>query len=34
MDRQTLLRYLPDPASNLAVHVAPGANLEAVRSEK
>jgi putative ABC transport system permease protein len=33
MDRATLLRYLPDPApSNLAVYVAPGADLEAVRS--
>jgi putative ABC transport system permease protein len=32
MDRDTLLRYLPDPTpSNLAVFVAPGANLEAVR---
>jgi len=34
MDRQTLLRYLPDPApSNLAVYVAPGTNVETVRSE-
>ncbi len=34
MDRETLLRYLPDPApSNLAVYVAPGANVETVRSE-
>jgi putative ABC transport system permease protein len=34
MDRQTLLRYLPDPApSNLAVYVAPGTNVEVVRSE-
>jgi putative ABC transport system permease protein len=34
MDRQTLLRYLPDPApSNLAVYVAPGASVETVRKE-
>ncbi|MDP9339160.1 MAG: ABC transporter permease [Acidobacteriota bacterium] len=34
MDRETLLRYLPDPApSNLAVYVAAGADGEAVRSE-
>jgi hypothetical protein len=34
MDRQTLLRYLPDPApSNLAVYVTPGTNVETVRSE-
>src|SRR6202162_1300708 len=34
MDRQTLLRYLPDPApSNLAVYVAPGTSVETVRSE-
>ena len=32
MDRSTMLKYLPDPApSNLAVYLAPGANLEAVR---
>jgi putative ABC transport system permease protein len=32
MDRNTMLRYLPDPApSNLAVFVAEGAKLEAVR---
>lgn len=32
MDRQTMLRYLPDPApSNLAVYVAPGASVEGVR---
>jgi putative ABC transport system permease protein len=32
MDRNTLLRYLPDPApSNLAVFVASGANVDAVR---
>ncbi len=32
MGRDTLLRYLPDPApSNLAVFVAPGANIDAVR---
>jgi putative ABC transport system permease protein len=34
MDRNTLLRYLPDPApSNLAVFVAPGASVDAVRAE-
>ena len=34
MDRQTLLRYLPDPApSNIAVHVAPGANAVKVKKE-
>jgi putative ABC transport system permease protein len=34
MDRQTLLRYLPDPApSNLAIYVSPEANLDAVRHE-
>jgi putative ABC transport system permease protein len=34
VDRTTMLRYLPDPApSNLAVYIAPGANLEAVRAE-
>ena len=34
MDRETLLRYLPDPApSNLAVYVAAGADVETVRSE-
>ncbi|MGB7231532.1 MAG: ABC transporter permease, partial [Candidatus Acidiferrum sp.] len=34
MDRQTMLRYLPDPApSNLAVYAASGASLGAVRKE-
>ena len=34
MDRDTLLRYLPDPApSNLAVYVAPGVSPETVRAE-
>lgn len=34
MDRQTMLRYLPDPApSNLAVYVAPNASVAAVRKE-
>ncbi len=34
MDRQTMLRYLPDPApSNLAVYVAPNASVETVREE-
>jgi putative ABC transport system permease protein len=34
MDRDTLLKYLPDPApSNLAVYVAREADIEAVRSE-
>jgi putative ABC transport system permease protein len=34
MDRQTMLRYLPDPApSNLAVYISPGASAEAVRDE-
>jgi putative ABC transport system permease protein len=34
MDRETMLRYLPDPApSNLAVYVSPGASLESVRAE-
>lgn len=34
MDRQTLLRYLPDPApSSLAIYVAPGATVEKVRAE-
>jgi putative ABC transport system permease protein len=34
MDRNTILRYLPDPApSNLAIYVAPGARLETVRAE-
>lgn len=34
MDRNTLLRYLPDPApSNLAVFVAPQASVAAVRDE-
>ncbi|MFI5058215.1 MAG: FtsX-like permease family protein [Candidatus Acidiferrales bacterium] len=34
MDRETMLRYLPDPApSNLAVYASPGASLESVRTE-
>jgi putative ABC transport system permease protein len=34
MDRQTMLRYLPDPApSNLAIYVAPNASIESVRDE-
>jgi len=34
MDRQTMLRYLPDPApSNLAIYVAPNASIESVREE-
>jgi putative ABC transport system permease protein len=34
MDRQTMLRYLPDPApSNLAIYVAPSASAETVREE-
>jgi putative ABC transport system permease protein len=34
MDRQTMLRYLPDPTpSNLAIYVAPNASSEAVRQE-
>jgi putative ABC transport system permease protein len=34
LDRSTMLRYLPDPApSNLAIYLAPGADLEAVRDE-
>ena len=34
MDRNVMLKYLPDPApSNLAVFVAPGANVATVRSE-
>lgn len=34
VDRSTMLRYLPDPsASNLAVYLAPDANLEATRDE-
>ncbi len=34
MDRQTLLRYLSDPApSNLAIYISPEANLDAVRHE-
>lgn len=34
MDRQTMLRYLPDPApSNLAVYVFPNSSVETVRSE-
>ena len=33
LDRSTMLKYLPDPApSNLAVYLAPGVNLEAVRA--
>jgi len=34
MDRQTMLRYLPDPApSNLAIYVAPNSSVETVREE-
>lgn len=34
MDRNTLLRYLPDPKpSSLAVYVAPGESLESVRAQ-
>lgn len=34
MDRQTMLRYLPDPApSNLAIYVAPEASADAVKRE-
>ena len=34
LDRSTMLRYLPDPApSNLAVYLAPGADLETTRNE-
>jgi putative ABC transport system permease protein len=34
MDRNTLLRYLPDPApSNLAIYLAPGASLQTVRTD-
>ena len=34
MDRQTMLRYLPDPApSNLAIYVAPNTSSETVRAE-
>jgi putative ABC transport system permease protein len=34
MDRNVMLRYLPDPAaSNLAIYVAPNARLEDVRAE-
>jgi putative ABC transport system permease protein len=34
MDRNTMLRYLPDPApSNLAIYVSPEAHLEVVRAE-
>jgi putative ABC transport system permease protein len=34
MDRNTALRYLPDPApSNLAIYIAPDARLESVRAE-
>jgi putative ABC transport system permease protein len=34
MDRQTMLRYLPDPApSNLAIYVVPNVSVEKVREE-
>jgi putative ABC transport system permease protein len=34
MDRQTMLRYLPDPTpSNLAIYVAPNVSIETVREE-
>jgi putative ABC transport system permease protein len=34
MDRQTMLRYLPDPApSNLAIYLSPNASVERVREE-
>ncbi len=34
IDRDTLLRYLPDPApSNIALYVAPGTDVDAVRDE-
>jgi putative ABC transport system permease protein len=34
MDRNTILRYLPDPApSNVAIYVVPGTRLETVRAE-
>jgi putative ABC transport system permease protein len=34
MDRNVMLRYLPDPAaSNLAIYTAPGAHIEEVRAE-
>jgi putative ABC transport system permease protein len=34
MDRAALLRYLPDPdPSNLAIYLAPGADIETVRAE-
>lgn len=34
MDRQTMLRYLPDPApTNLAIYIAPDASVETVRDE-
>lgn len=34
IDRSTALRYLPDPApSNLAIYLAPGANLDTVKAE-
>jgi len=34
VDRSTMLRYLPDPAaSNLAVYLAPGADLDTTRDE-
>jgi putative ABC transport system permease protein len=34
MDRQTMLRFLPDPApSNVAIYVSPDAQLEIVRAE-
>jgi putative ABC transport system permease protein len=34
MDRNTMLRYLPDPApSNLAIYLSPGSNAETARAE-
>jgi putative ABC transport system permease protein len=34
MDRETALRYLPDPApSNMAIYIKPGASIETVRGE-
>jgi putative ABC transport system permease protein len=34
MDRQTMLRYLPDPApTNLAIYVSPNSSVETVREE-
>ncbi|MGC1613043.1 MAG: ABC transporter permease, partial [Candidatus Acidiferrum sp.] len=34
MDRQTMLRYLPDPApSNLAIYITAGTSIDAVRKE-